>query len=120
MLQLEPDLRLLHLGVVDGDVSALVHQHLRDVDGGGLPGVAGVLLEGEPEDADLLAGDGVEEALDDPAGEAGPLVVVEEDDLGPVVGHLGQVEALADVDQVEDVLLEARATKADACLQEKF
>ena len=34
--------------------------------------------------------------------------------LGPVVGDLWQIEVLTDVDQVEDVLLEARAAEAHA------
>ena len=41
-----------------------------------------VLLEGEPEDADLLVGDGVEEALHNPLGEPQPLEVVETHNLG--------------------------------------
>uniref|UniRef100_J3ND73 Uncharacterized protein n=1 Tax=Oryza brachyantha TaxID=4533 RepID=J3ND73_ORYBR len=36
----------------------------------------------------------------------------------PVVGHLGEAIALADVDEVEDVLLEAGAAEADAGVQE--
>jgi len=44
------------------------------------------------------------------------LEVVEGDNLGPVFGHLGQVQALADVDQIEDILLKARPSKADAGL----
>lgn len=75
-----------------------------------------VLLEGEPEDGDLLVRDRVEKALNDPLGESQPLEVVEGDDLGPVFGHLWQVQALADVDQIEDVLLEARPAKADTGL----
>lgn len=35
----------------------------------------------------------------------------------PVVGHLGQLQVLAEVDEVEDVLLEAAPSKADARLQ---
>ena len=79
-----------------------------------------VFLEAEPKYGNLFPRHRVEKALNDPPRKPVPLVVVQGDHLGPVVGHLGQVEALADVDQVEDVLLEARATKADACLQEKF
>ena len=79
-----------------------------------------VFLEAEPKYGNLFPRHCVEKTLDDSPCEPVPLVVVQGDHLGPVVGHLRQVEALADVDQVEDVLLEARATKADACLQEKF
>ena len=79
-----------------------------------------VFLEAETDHGNLFPRHRVEKTLDDPPCEPVPLVVVQGNHLGPVVGHLGQVEALADVDQVEDVLLEARAAEADACLQEKF
>lgn len=41
------------------------------------------------------------------------------DDLSPVSRDLGQVQALAQIDQVEDIFLEARSTKANTGL-EKF
>jgi hypothetical protein len=43
----------------------------------GFAGVVGVLFEGEAEDGDALAGDGVEEGADDFFDEAGFLPVVE-------------------------------------------
>ena len=43
--------------------------------------------------------------------------VVDYDYLVPVLGNLRQVKALADVDQVEDVLLETRAAKPNTRLQ---
>ena len=46
------------------------------VHSGDKPGVPGVFLEGEAEEGDLLAGDGVEETVYDPAGETPPLVLV--------------------------------------------
>ncbi len=142
-LHLLQHLSVGHLGVVDGEAGALVEQVLADELGRRLASVAGVRLEGEAEDGDALVGDGAEEALGDAQGEAPLLVVVQQDDLlkknskenisslvlfrfqattttsylVPVVGHLGQLQVLAEVDQIEDVLLEAAAAEADARLQ---
>ena len=81
-----------------------------------VPGVAGVLLEGETQQADLLSRNGVEERVDDLLGEALLLVVVHADHVPPVRGHLVQVQLLADVHQVEDILLEAGAAEPDRSL----
>ena len=45
------------------------------------PGVPGVFLEGEAQESDLLAGDRVEETVDDPAGKTPSLVLVHVDHL---------------------------------------
>ena len=108
----------LDLRIVNREVGALVEQVAADVDGGGFAGVVGVLLEGEAEDADALAVDGVEERADDFLDEAAFLPVVEMDHLAPVFGDVGQVEGLAEIDEVEDVLLETRAAEADGGLEE--
>ena len=47
------------------------------------------------------------------AREALLLPVVHHDDLVPILGDLGQAEGAAEVDEVEDVLLEARAAEED-------
>lgn len=78
-----------------------------------LPSVPRVLLESEPENGDVLAANGVEQRLDDLGGEARLLVLVDVDDLLPVGRNLGQVEALADVHQVQDVLLETAPAKTN-------
>ena len=70
-------------------------KHARSILVGTFGHPACVLLECEAQDADLLVCDGVEECLHDAPGEAGPLEVVEGDHLGPVLRHLGQVQALA-------------------------
>lgn len=72
-------------------------------------GLHALLLERESENSNLLAGDGVEEGGDDALTEAALLVLVHGDDLAPVVGDLGKVERLGEVDEVEDILLEARS-----------
>ncbi len=82
------------------------------------PGVTGVLLEGEPEDGESLAGDGVEHGAHDVVCEAVLLVVVHQHHLVPVLAHLLQAEGVADVHQVQDILLEARTAVAHRGLQE--
>jgi hypothetical protein len=62
-------------------------------------------------------GNGVEESVDDALREATFLVLVQLDDLAPIRSHFGKVKTLGKVNEVKDVLLEARATKADRCPQ---
>ena len=91
------DLGLGDLRVVDHELGALVEQVAAHVDGRGLAGVAGVLLEREAEHRNVLARDRVEEVLDDVPAEAPLLVVVHRDDLAPVVGDLREVERAGEV-----------------------
>jgi hypothetical protein len=90
--QIEHDLRLLNLGVVHGNPSTLGQEMVDEVDSGRLSSVTGVGLEGEPEDGDLLAGDRVEQGVDDLFGEPVLLVVVGLDDGVPVSSDLLEVE----------------------------
>uniref|UniRef100_A0A8R7U5F2 Uncharacterized protein n=1 Tax=Triticum urartu TaxID=4572 RepID=A0A8R7U5F2_TRIUA len=112
--EVAPHLLLRHLRVVDADDGLVPEQAPAHVDGRRLARVARVLLEGEPQHGHLLPRDGVEHGGDDAVDEAALLVVVDADDLPPVLCHLGEAVALADVDEVEDVLLEAGAAEADA------
>ena len=65
-----------------------------------------------------LAGDGVEERVDDGLREATLLVLVHLDDLAPVRRDLGQVQALAQIHEVEDILLEAAPAEPDRRAEE--
>lgn len=65
-----------------------------------------------------LASDGVEQGVNDSLREPALLVLVHLNDLAPVSSDLGQVQALAKVDEVEDILLETRATEANGCTEE--
>ena len=112
------DLLFADLGVVNVNLGPLGKEVTADGDRRGLAGVIGVLLEGESKDADVLAVNGIEEVTDDAAAEAGLLPVVDLDDALPVGGHLGKTEVLAEVGEVENVLLEAGAAVADGCLEE--
>ena len=100
------------LGVIDAEQGLVAQQAMADVDGGGFSRVARVLLEGESQHGDLFPGDGVEHGRHHALHESRLLVVIDRHDLFPVVGDFGEAVALADVDQVEDVFLEAGATEA--------
>mmetsp|Transcript_11433 Transcript_11433/g.21942 ORF Transcript_11433/g.21942 Transcript_11433/m.21942 type:complete len:368 (-) Transcript_11433:36-1139(-) len=91
---------------------------LGHVDGGSLTGISSVLLEGESEESNLLSGDGVEHRLDHLPGKAVLLVVVDLDNLVPVLSDLLEAEALAEVHEVQDILLEARSAETDRSVEE--
>lgn len=65
-----------------------------------------------------LVGDGVEERVNNGLGESALLVLVHLHNLPPVRCNLRQVQALAEVDKVQNILLEARTTEADRRPQE--
>mmetsp|Transcript_2408 Transcript_2408/g.7055 ORF Transcript_2408/g.7055 Transcript_2408/m.7055 type:complete len:600 (-) Transcript_2408:266-2065(-) len=117
VFELRDRVLLFHLGVVNMQIGPVLQEHVAHGDGGGLAHVAGVLLERKPEDGDLLVSHRVEEAADDLPGETRLLVLVHVHDLLPVLGDLWQALGLADVHEVEDVLLEARPAEADRCIQ---
>jgi len=107
-----------HLGVVHRHDRSLVQQLLHHIAGSRLAGVPSVLLEREPEDGDPLTGDGVEHRGHDLASKSRLLIVIHQHHLMPVVGHLLQSKGLADVHQVQDVLLKAGAAVSHRRLQE--
>src|ERR1035438_6355639 len=113
-----PDIARGHLGVVHRDPRLLRNEVPAHEDRRGFAGVVRVLLEREPQHRDLLVRDGVVQRPHDPGREPVLLPVVHPHHALPVHGHLGQREVLAQVDEVEDVLLEARAAEAHRRLQE--
>mmetsp|Transcript_24272 Transcript_24272/g.47395 ORF Transcript_24272/g.47395 Transcript_24272/m.47395 type:complete len:431 (-) Transcript_24272:11-1303(-) len=118
VVEVELNLFLFNLRVVDGDLGALSKKVLGDVHGGGLTSISSILFEGESKEGDLLTRDGVEHGLDHLPGEAVLLVVVDLDNLVPVLRDLLKTEALAEVHKVQDILLEARSTEADGGVKE--
>jgi hypothetical protein len=111
--QINTDLVLIDLRVVDAEVGTIVHETLADINSRGFTGITSILLESESIDTNLLVFDGVEASRDDTLDKAFLLVVVHGDNRLPVLGDSVETDALADVDQVEDILLEARSTKAN-------
>mmetsp|Transcript_8530 Transcript_8530/g.35580 ORF Transcript_8530/g.35580 Transcript_8530/m.35580 type:complete len:319 (+) Transcript_8530:29-985(+) len=107
------DVLVSHLGVVDVDIGVLVDKEANDFDGAGLARVASVGLEGKAEDAELLSAHSAVHGLEDARGKALLLELVDLHNALPVARNLVQLVALADVDQREDVLLEAGATEAN-------
>merc|ERR1719188_1712796 len=118
VLELRDGVLLLHLWVVHVNQRPILHQHVADSQGRRLAHVARVLLEGEAEDCDFLPGDSVEQGVYDPARERLLLVLVHVDDLLPVLGHFVQAELLANIHEIQDVLLEAGAAKTDGSVEE--
>ena len=107
------DLLVGYFWVVNMNLGLFVEKVAADVDCGGLAGVVGVFFEGEAEEGDLLACNGVKEGGDHPFDEAPALVVVHLDDLFPVFRNFGEAVVLAEVDKIEDIFLETRPAKAD-------
>lgn len=119
LLDLRLDNQRVTAGVKDGDLTGtLLEEGLDHLKSGSLTGIGGVLLEGKAEDSNLLANKGVVEALDDTVGETVTSVLVHLDDLAPVLGDLRKTHGLGEVDEVENILLEAAATETDTGHQE--
>ena len=112
------DLGFRDLRVVDRQTRAFFQQVLADADRGGLAGVVGVGLEGKAQDRETLAGEGAKQSLHHQLSDTVLLPAVELDHALPVGRHIVEAVMTADVNQIEDVLLEAAAAKAWACLQE--
>lgn len=69
-------------------------------------------------DCAYLAGNSIEEGIYYPFREPTLLVLIHLNDLSPICGDLRKVEALAEIDEVEDVLLEAGSTESNARFEE--
>mmetsp|Transcript_25416 Transcript_25416/g.53173 ORF Transcript_25416/g.53173 Transcript_25416/m.53173 type:complete len:266 (-) Transcript_25416:741-1538(-) len=106
-----------HARVVDAQLRALVEQRLAHVKGGRVARVVRVLLVGDTPHGQLLAAHRVEHGSHDRARETPLLVVVKREHVLPVVSNLRQPEGAAEVDEVADVRLVARAAEADRCCQ---
>mmetsp|Transcript_114686 Transcript_114686/g.364506 ORF Transcript_114686/g.364506 Transcript_114686/m.364506 type:complete len:601 (-) Transcript_114686:1196-2998(-) len=118
VLELGHSILLMHLRIEHVHHGPVLHQHVAHGQRRGLPNISGVLLEGEAQHCDLLVGDRVEQARNDLATEALLLVLVHVNNLLPILGDSGQALRLTDVDQIQNVLLEARAAEADGRTQE--
>ena len=103
----EGNCSVVYLGVVDSEFCAFIKKIFHDEGCGGLSGVSGIFLEGESEDGDSFSCYSVEHRTHDFVCESSLLVVVHKNYLVPVVGTLLETEGFADINQVEDVLLEA-------------
>jgi len=82
------------------------------------PGVASVGFEGETENTDPLARQGIEHGRHHVHDESFLLVGVYIYNAFPVVGHLFQTVETAEIDKIEDVLLEAGASETHARVEE--
>ena len=105
-------------GVRDDHLGLFLQEALGDVDGGTLPRVARVGLEGEAEEAYPLPRQGVEHGREHLLDETFLLVDVDLDHPFPVIGHLVETVESAKVNEVQDVLLEAGPAETDAGVEE--
>lgn len=69
-------------------------------------------------DGTYLASDRVEKRVNNVLRETFLLILVHINDLSPVRGNLGQVQAFAQIYKVKNVFLEARTTEADRSTKE--
>merc|ERR1740117_2307603 len=99
------------------DKRAIRGQHVAHGQGGCLTHVSGVLLESEAKDSNLFIRHCVEKCMDNANSEAFLPVLVHVYNLLPIGSNLVKPELLANINQVQDVLLEARATEADRGVQ---
>jgi hypothetical protein len=116
--QVHEDLFVLNLGVVDSNTGMLLDEILDQSDSSSFTGITSVLLECKAEDSDFLVRDGVEQGRNDVANESLLLVFVHDNNLLPVSSNFGKVKLFGKINKVKDILLEARTTKTNRCLQE--
>mmetsp|Transcript_19343 Transcript_19343/g.37929 ORF Transcript_19343/g.37929 Transcript_19343/m.37929 type:complete len:481 (-) Transcript_19343:69-1511(-) len=107
-----------NLRVVHSEVGALLKEEAAHVSRSGLAGVTGVSLKGEAKDGNLLASHSVKHTLDNGLGKSLLLEFVHLHNPVPVLGNIVETKRLAQVNQVENILLEAAATKANTALEE--
>merc|ERR1719183_1157279 len=112
VLELFHGVLLLDLGVENMHNGTILQQHFHHPERRCFSHIASVLLKSEAEDRYLLVCNSVEEAGDYLVSKVFLLVLVHIDDLLPVLCAFVQAFALANVHQVQDVLLEARTTEA--------
>ena len=105
------------LRVGDDHLGLFLQQSPGDEKGRALPCVARVGLEGEAQQADLFGGQRVEHGFEHRHRETVLLVFVDFDDALPVIGHLVETIAAAQIDEVQDVLFEAGTAEADAGIE---
>ena len=113
VLELGQSIFFLHLWIVDGHDGAILQEHVAYGDRRSLSYISCILLEGESQNGDLLLGDCIEKGGYGFPSKGLLLVFIHVDNLLPILSYLVQTLGLADVDEVEDVLLEARSTKSD-------
>ena len=85
------------------------------MDRGRLAAVVGVFLERPAPDGDVLVRNSVEERLDDPLPESTLLEVVHRNDLFPVRRNFAKSEMFAQINEIENVFLEAASAVANRC-----
>lgn len=110
-------LRDFDLRIVDADLGSLREERPADINSWALASVPSVGLECKAEDGDLLVVDRVEHCIDNEGSKAHLLKVIHFQDLRPIVGNLIHLVLLAQVNEVQNVLLKAAPTKPRTSLE---
>mmetsp|Transcript_17313 Transcript_17313/g.31981 ORF Transcript_17313/g.31981 Transcript_17313/m.31981 type:complete len:321 (-) Transcript_17313:629-1591(-) len=118
VIHFNPHILPRYLRIVDMNLGVFLKEITNDKHGGSFSDVSSVLLEGVSQNRNLLSRDGVEHGRDDFLRESLLLKVVHGDDLTPVLGTSMQSVRFTQVDEIENVFLEARSSKSDRRLQE--
>mmetsp|Transcript_14966 Transcript_14966/g.22773 ORF Transcript_14966/g.22773 Transcript_14966/m.22773 type:complete len:237 (+) Transcript_14966:225-935(+) len=108
----------LDFRIVDVNHSSVLQEHVAHGQCWRFPHIARVFLEGEAEDSDLLVRHGVEQAGNELGAKSLLLVLVHVHHLLPILGTSWQPLGFADINQIQNVLLEAGAAEADGGIQE--
>mmetsp|Transcript_7560 Transcript_7560/g.28419 ORF Transcript_7560/g.28419 Transcript_7560/m.28419 type:complete len:204 (+) Transcript_7560:341-952(+) len=117
-LQIGPDLILRYFWIVYSQISSLIEQVLGNKDGARLTSVTSVGLEGKSKDGNLFVSDCVKHFVNDFVGKTLTLKVIDLNHSIKVVCNLLESIVLAQVDEIQNILLEARSTESHRRLQE--
>ncbi|KAH0468099.1 hypothetical protein IEQ34_003132 [Dendrobium chrysotoxum] len=90
------NLILCHLGIIDADRCLIAKQTFADIYGGSLPRITCVFLERKTEHSNFFSRNSVKHGGDHPVHKSALLIVIDLDDLLPVIGNLRKTIALTD------------------------
>ena len=105
-------------GIADNNVGLFLQHFFYHIYCRRFPRVTGIGLKGEPEDDNSFFRYGVEHSLDHCPYKTGHLVIVNPNDIFPVMRHFRKAVMFAQVHEVENVFFKARSAEPYACAQE--
>mmetsp|Transcript_16648 Transcript_16648/g.24646 ORF Transcript_16648/g.24646 Transcript_16648/m.24646 type:complete len:220 (-) Transcript_16648:343-1002(-) len=118
IIHFNPHILTFDLRIKDMNLGLLQYQIPHNKHGGCLTYIPRVLLEGISQDGNLFAGDSVEHTGDHLFSESLLLVIIHYNDLIPILGAFMQPISFTQVDQVKNILLEARSSKPNGGIKE--
>mmetsp|Transcript_20212 Transcript_20212/g.28882 ORF Transcript_20212/g.28882 Transcript_20212/m.28882 type:complete len:220 (-) Transcript_20212:595-1254(-) len=118
IIHFNPHILTTDLRIKDMNLGLFQNQIPYNKHGGCFTYIPRVLLEGISQDGNLFAGNSVEHTGYHLLSESLLLVIVHDDDLIPILGAFIQPISFTQVNQVENILLEARSSKANGGIEE--